>query len=74
MGTRINPHWLKRVGDLIAGKHPIDETRECAPATRWLVAQMSRQNIPFKIITVGAGVERVTTLADVCPFCKQKLP
>lgn len=36
---------------------------------QWLVEELTRNSIPFKVLQLGAGVKQVTTEVDICPKC-----
>ena len=70
---KLNPEWIKkRMGefsDYRLHQKPIDVTCQYNPAIQWLIMLLSKEGISFKLINLGAGVKRVTTLTDVCPKC-----
>lgn len=76
----INEKWKNRICDEIILKlHPIgnenrviDETTSFLPAVQWLIMQLAKNGIPFKLINLGAGVKRITTETNTCPCCKRK--
>lgn len=43
------------------------------PHKRWLIAELTRRNVPFKVYNMGAGVVKIVTNTDTCPCCKKKL-
>ena len=79
MRTQLNPKWVEnRRAEMDAYKEavrnsqvppPIDVTTSHNQAIQWLIASLANREIPFKLIQLGAGVKRVTTLTDVCPKC-----
>lgn len=73
MSLRINPTWQAEINSLIVNELPIDVISQYAINTQWLIVQLSKRNIPFKVHNLGAGVKRITTTTDICPCCKQKL-
>lgn len=41
------------------------------PAAQWLIIQLTKNKIPFKLINLGAGVKRITTETDTCPVAEK---
>jgi len=77
----INKAWIssmrnKMVTLTLNNPYPshIDETIKFNKAAQWLITVLSEKNIPFTIKNLGAGVKRICTDVDSCPFCKRKLP
>ncbi len=70
---RVSSEWTdKRMADLASYRRnqtPIDVISQYNLAIQWLVAMLAREGVPFRLIQLGAGVKRVTTLTDVCPKC-----
>jgi len=50
----------------------IDKTITFAPALTFLVLELSKRDVPYKIYNLGGGVKRITTVTDSCPCCKRK--
>lgn len=74
---RINPKWIesrqREIDDFkdvtISGPKVIDVVSNYNPASQWLILNLAKNNISFKVINLGAGVKRITTQTDVCPKC-----
>ncbi len=73
MLKRVNLQWTSRLRELLDANLPIDETTGYNPAIKWLVAELSCRNRPYKLYQLGAGVKRITTETENCPFCKKRL-
>jgi hypothetical protein len=69
----INPNWKEERLKQIENREDIDITISFNPAAKWLITTLSHRNIAYKVINMGAGVKRITTITDVCPCCKRKL-
>lgn len=71
----INLLWKARIEREIpiCEQKPIDETTSFNLAIQWLICRLTRDNIPFKLYNLGAGVKRLTTKTDTCPCCKKPL-
>ena len=79
MAVRLNPKWLvareQEIAAYVEAKSngselpKIDVTTATNQAIQWLIMRLSKAEIGFKLIQLGAGVKRVTTETDVCPKC-----
>jgi hypothetical protein len=69
----VDPKWIEKMKHLMDQKLPIDVTLPYQVSANWLVAELSRRNIPFRLQNIGAGVRRLTTDTEHCPFCGQKV-
>lgn len=79
---RVNPTWQAemraKIQELLSSRGSeyqpvISITTAHNVSAQWLVAEFFRNNIPYKVTNLGAGVKHVTTDTDNCPFCKRKL-
>lgn len=70
--AHINPNWKEERIKQIENNEDIDITISFNAAAKWLILKLSHENIPYKVINMGAGVKRITTITDVCPCCKRK--
>jgi len=75
MATRINPNWIKdRQKEIKETPYEIDVTISYNAAVQWLIAELSKVGIPYKLHQLGAGVKRITTKdVERCPCCKKLL-
>ena len=71
--SQINPKWAEKILQCIVARSTIDEISSYKPATQWLIYQLTKRNLPYKIHNLGAGVQRITTDTDTCPCCKRSL-
>ena len=69
----IAPQWAERMQESIDYHRPIDETTAFTKAIQWLIVKLSKENTPFKLYNIGAGVKRITTNTETCPCCKKPL-
>lgn len=65
--------WALKIQELINHEQPVDRICSSAMSANWLVATLAKNNIPFKIHNLGAGVKHITTDTDTCPCCKKPL-
>ena len=73
MKMMLNPDWVKEMRRKRKMGELIDQTITSNLPAKWLIAYLSKNNTPFKIHNLGAGVKRITTDTDTCPICKKKL-
>ena len=79
--SKIDPIWFANwKGTIIKEieKHKkygskIEYTLRLSQTASFLISQLSIAKIPFKVANLGAGVKRITTDTESCPFCKKKL-
>ena len=69
----VNPKWEEEMKQKMDQRLPIDVTLSHQVSANWLVNALSRRNIPFQMQNIGAGVRRLTTDTEHCPFCGQKV-
>lgn len=73
MTTRVHPQWLKDRKEEIREHRSVDVTTNFNKAIQALIILLVKANLPFKLYNLGAGVKRITTETDICPYCKQEL-
>lgn len=70
---RINPTWIKETSEKIKTNKFTDCTISYNPAAQWLVTHLSKNEIPYRLYNLGAGVKRITIVdIEKCPCCKRK--
>lgn len=76
---KINAQWKSRVvEDLDAfdprATDPAHVRRDVSfnKAAQWMILELLRRSIPYKVFNAGAGVKVITTDVDKCPLCKRK--
>ena len=69
----INKKWAEDMLNKMNASVSIDEVLSYNKAAQWLIAQLCKMDIPFKVYNAGVGVKRITTDTDVCTCCKRKL-
>jgi hypothetical protein len=69
MGAILNPKWCAEMERKVFSEEPVDITTSFTKATQWLIVMLTKANRGFKVVTLGAGVRRVTTDTQVCPKC-----
>lgn len=81
---RLNPEWVRKTRDMIdevaesreensSAVIEFDETYTFNAAAKFVISQLARYGIPFKVYHLGAGVKRITTKTDTCPCCKRRI-
>ena len=73
MARVLNSSWTLAMLDKVNAHEKINTTLNYNIASQWLIMELSKRDIPFKVYNLGAGVKRITTETDVCPCCKKKL-
>ena len=73
MAVRVNPEWLKSRKEEIREYRSVDVTTTFNKAVQALIILLVEANLPFKLYNLGAGVKRITTETNICPYCKRKL-
>lgn len=73
MGYRVNPNWLADRQEEWYSTHQINTAISYNAAAQALIEWLAKQNIPFKVYNMGAGVKKITTETDTCPCCRRKL-
>lgn len=72
--THNSPEWKNKVIDDVSafldGRIPkVERTTEFTPVAQWMVKYLNEKNIPFRLVTLGLGVKKITTDTEVCPKC-----
>ena len=73
MAKVINPDWKADMRSLMMQCQPIDVTTSFKAAVQWLVVELSKRGVPYKLHNLGAGVTRLTTDTTTCPCCNKAL-
>jgi len=50
----------------------LDYTSMYNNLTQQIILLLSNSNKPFKVYNLGAGVKRITSNTDTCPYCKRR--
>ena len=80
MRARISEAWIAEMTEkmrayqshlCVDGSKPkaIEVTTSFNQAIQWLIIALDKFGIPFRVISLGAGVKKVTTDVQVCPKC-----
>lgn len=76
---KINEQWKNRVIEALDGfdiraADPVHVRRDVSynKAAQWMILELLRRSIPYKVFNAGAGVKVITTDVDKCPLCKRK--
>lgn len=69
MAKQLNPNWVSEMEGKIFRCEPLDEVLHYRPAVQWLMTRLTKVGMPFKVISLGVGVYKVTTDTTVCPKC-----
>ncbi len=72
MAKIISPSWKANILEQIQ-KPDFTSTISFNPAAQWLIVQLDNHKIPFRIISLGAGVKKIIRDDGVCPHCHKKL-
>lgn len=74
MPTRVDPKWLadqkQFIGDSLRTNFPYSVITSYNKAAQAVVYYLTDNQIPFKVLNMGAGVKKITTDVSVCPKCK----
>ncbi len=65
----INEKWKEATRREIANSTKSEWVVSFSPAATWLVSYLANQQIPCKVVNLGAGVKRII-IGEVCPSCK----
>lgn len=69
---RVNPAWVrKRIEEARTHKF-VSATTSYNPAAQWLISYLDGENVPCKVINLGAGVKKIMLAEKVCPHCGGK--
>ena len=67
---RINPAWQRKQLERLDVDHSnFEVTLNMNAATQWLIMELDRRNISYRVVQLGAGVKKITTQTDICPKC-----
>jgi len=73
---RVSEAWKKKqlenikVFQTSLNPEPMIIKSSFLPAIRWLILEWEEAGIPYKLISMGAGLKMLTTETDICPKCK----
>ena len=71
--TLISQKWQDLIRDRMDNGATITVTSSFKPGMQWLVQEMVRRCIPYKVTNCGLGVSTITTAVSVCPLCKRNI-
>ena len=66
---KLSEDWKSSIRDKLDRSSKIDITTQHNLSAKWLICELSKRELAFKVINLGAGVKRVTTDTEVCPKC-----
>jgi len=69
----IRSEWKREILRQIETRSFKEATVEYNPASAWLILQLDAVGIPFKVITLGAGVKKIIRNDRNCPYCHKPL-
>lgn len=72
MAGRIDKAWASRVSKEIDGKTFVKAVVSHNINAKWLIGRLARENIPVKVLNLGAGVKKIVVMENVCPTCGGK--
>lgn len=67
--NRINPKWQDAIREQLRTGTFTEIIESFNPAVQWLVKELVRREIPFRVLNLGAGVKKITTKVETCPKC-----
>lgn len=75
---RLNPVWKDEVQSkistfLLYPDQHVEYTLTYKFAVQYVILQLNKKEIPYKIYNLGAGVTKIITNTTTCPCCKKKL-
>ena len=73
MGMIVSPKWVDRIHTLLNNGAKIDEILSFNKAKQYLITELTKRGIPFKVHSMGCGVSRITTDTTTCPCCHKTL-
>jgi hypothetical protein len=76
MSQRLNPIWAEKQKQLMLDSRdgePYELVESFPKGKTFVVTELAKLGIPFKVYNLGAGVSKITTDTDICPCCKRKL-
>jgi len=74
MSQIVNPIWKRNMEEAVheyrkSGTH-ISVTITFNAAAQWLVCYLDKYNVPYKVISLGAGAKKITTQTEICSKCR----
>lgn len=69
---RINLKWILERKEEIRRGFFVSATIPYNPAAQWLISYLDEENVPCKVVNLGAGVKKVIAAEKVCPHCGGK--
>lgn len=70
MTRRLNPSWCEKMLEQINTGQEVVYISLHRITAQFLVEWLTKTNRPYRIINLGAGVNKITTKdLDVCPKC-----
>ena len=73
MKAELTNIWMTRMREGMAksrhGGPAFTLTTQFPNAVTWLVLELTKENIPFRLVNVGGGVKTITTDTATCPKC-----
>lgn len=73
MANIVNPKFKEMICAQLEAGTFTERATEFKPAAQWLIKELDHRKIPFKVLSLGAGVTKITTILDECPTCRRKL-
>jgi len=73
VSRRVNPVWLEETVTSFKTNSTASYTTSFNKAAQALIVRLDKENIPYKLYNLGAGVKKITRQTDICPCCKRKL-
>ena len=70
--ARVDPNWMKDRTEEIRRGVFTSATLSYNPAAQWLIRFLDGQDIPCRVVSLGAGVKKIVVAEKICPHCGGK--
>lgn len=79
MPMRLKKEWMVSVQmemDAYLSNNPPEKpfvhTTRFNKAAQWLIYELDKRGLKYRVYNLGAGVKKITTETDRCPACKRR--
>jgi hypothetical protein len=70
---RYNPKWTDKIdldiAEYISNGTPFNRIEPSSMGQKYIIQHLAEKGCTFQVITLGAGVKRITTETTICPKC-----
>lgn len=67
--TKIEQKGMALISGMLTSATPLEWVLDSNLASSYIVKHLTLNNVPFKVLNMGAGVKKITTAVDTCPKC-----